>query len=192
MTRIPLLFFCFLSLTSCGQQTGDKDIYNKMVSEICSCSQAYSGNKVSRVIDSCYKASTLKNYAELQKLGIDSATQEGKNKLYNAVMTNNFRLKCKDVFAKLMKEVEAYNAGKLTFTGKLISQTLDKEKKYYIIILQSPQTKEKKEFHSLMDISKDSQNDELTIEYEIKKDAATGLQELVVISISAIGIRTVK
>ena len=107
-------------------------------------------------------------------------------------MANKFRLYCTDTYARLLKEVEEYNASKLTFTGKFISQTPNYEKKYYVLIFQSMQTKEKKEFHSTISIGEDERNDDITIEYEVVKNKDTNREELVVKSVSSVGVRPVK
>lgn len=192
MTPLLLLTFCFLTLSSCGQNTNDKEIYDKMVSEICSCSQTNQTQKASVQIDSCYKLSIRNNYKTLQKLGIDSATQDGQNKLYKEVMANKFPLSCKYTYARLMKEFKEYNASKLTFTGKFISQTPNNKKKFYVLILQSIQTKEKKEFHSTISVDEDKRNDEITVEYEVVKNKETNREELIVKNVSTLGFRPVK
>jgi tetratricopeptide (TPR) repeat protein len=172
--------------------SGDKAIYDSMVSEICSCAHTSQTEKLSIVIDSCYRLSIKKNYKTLQKLGIDSATEDGQNKLYNEVMVNKFRLYCKDVYSKFEKEIEKElersKIGKLTFTGKFISQTLSNDKKYYVLIIQSTQTKEKKEFHSTLFISEDEQNDTITVEYKLQRNKKTNEEEFIVISIEASNI----
>ena len=192
MTRLLLLPFCLLTLTSCAQKPNDKEVYDKMVSEICSCSQTTQTQKASVLIDSCYKSSIKKNYETLQKLGIDSATQDGQNKLYNEVMANKFRLLCKDAYTRLIKEGEKYNASKLKFTGKFISQTPNYEKMFYVLILQSTQTKEQKEFHTTISIDESSRNDDITVEYEIVNNKQTNKDELIVKSVSSFGVRPVK
>jgi hypothetical protein len=192
MTRLLFLPSCFLTLASCGQNPNDKEIYDKMVSEICSCSQTSFTQKASILVDSCYKLSIKKNYKTVQILGIDSATQDGQNKLYNEIMANKFRLYCTDTYARLMKEAKEYNASTLTFTGKFISQTPNYEKKYFVLLLQSTQTKEKKEFHSTISINEDQRNDDITVEYEIVKSKETNQEELLVKSASSVGVRPVK
>ena len=154
-----------------------------MLSEICSCAHSNQRQKASVIIYSCYQLSIKNHYEALQKLGIDSTTQDGQNRLYNEVMANKFSLYCKDIQAKLEKEVEEDNASKLTFTGRFISQTPNYKKKYYVLILQSTQTKEKKEFHSTMSLSENARNDDITVEYEVVKNKETNREELVVKSI---------
>ena len=191
MIRLFFLPLGFLTLGSCGQNSNDQEVYDKMVPEICSCSLTNQTQKASILIDSCYKSSIRKNYNSLQKLGIDSATRDGQNKLYNEVMANKYRLTCGDAYGRLMKEVEEYNASKLTFTGKFISQSLNTEKKCYVLVLQSKDTKEKKEFHSPMSIGEDERSDNLIVEYEVVKNKETNGEELIVKSFSSVGIRPI-
>jgi len=192
MTRLLILPFCFFTLASCGQNQDDKEIYDKMVSQICSCSQTNQIQKASVLIDSCYKLSIKMNYKILQKLGIDSTTQDGQNKLYNEVMANKFRLNCKESYVRLIKEVKEYNASKISFTGKFVSQTQDNENNYYVLVLQSTNTKEKKEFHSTISISESERKDDITVEYEVAKNKQTNQDELIVTSVSSVGVRSVK
>ncbi len=165
--------------------SNDKDVYDSMASEICSCAHTNQTQKALVIVDSCYRLSIKNNYKKLQKLGIDSTTQDGQNKLYNEVMANKFRQYCRDIDDKTMKEVEEEDASKLTFTGRFISQTLNNGKKYYVLVLQSTRTKEKKEFHSDMSVNEDEQSREITVEYEVVKNKETKQKELVVKSISS-------
>ena len=194
MRNLLFIVFCLLTLSSCGQTktANSQEVFDKMISEICSCSQTIPLQKTSTQIDYCYKLSIKNNYKILQQLGIDSSTEAGRLKLYNELLSNRLRLKCKDVYSKLMQEFEVTNQSKLTFTGKFISQTPNYEKKYYVLILESKQTKDKKEFHSNIQVLENEQNDDITVEYEVVKNKQTNEEELIVKTISSVGIRPVK
>lgn len=167
----------------------DERVYDTIASEICSCARSNQTKKTSIILDSCYERTIKNNYKALQKLGIDSTTQVGQDKLRNEILSNRFRLYCKDVYAKfveeIQKEMEKEDANTLTFTGKFVSQTPDpKTKKYYVLILQSTKTKEKKEFYNEMSINEDARNYDITVKYEIVKNKETNKQELIVKSFS--------
>jgi tetratricopeptide (TPR) repeat protein len=173
---------------NCGTSNAG-EVYDSIVSEICNCTHTNQTQKASIIIDSCYELSIRNNYKALQKLGLDSTTHAGREKLNNEIMTNRFRLYCRDTYAKFSeeveKEVEKNNIGKLTFTGRFISQTLNYKKEYYILILQSTQTKEKKEFHSDLSANENERNHDITVEYVVEKNKKTNQEELVVKSISS-------
>lgn len=163
----------------------DEQVYDSMATEICSCTHANQKQKVSLLLDSCYKLILKNNYTKLQKLGIDSTTLAGKDKLYDEIFKSRLRLNCKETVEKLVKEYEEDNANNLTFTGRFISQAFNDKKKYYVLILQSKQTKEKKEFHCAFSINEDAQNSDIKVEYEVVKNKETKQEELVVKSISS-------
>src|SRR5438045_2434382 len=118
MTRKTLLVaFCFCTLTSCGQPPTDKELYEKIVAEICTCTQNDQVHKPSTIIDSCYKLNLKKNYNSLKKIGIDTITKVQQEKLHNIIITNEFRIYCSETQARLQKEAEEYFANRLTFKG---------------------------------------------------------------------------
>jgi tetratricopeptide (TPR) repeat protein len=167
----------------------DELVYDTIASAICSCAGTNQTKKVSIILDYCYELTIKNNYKALQKLGIDSKTQAGQDKLRNEILSNRFRLSCKDVYAKfveeIQKEMEKEDSNTLIFTGRFVSQTPDSgKKKYYVLILQSTKTKEKKEFYSEMFIDEDARNYDITVKYEIVKNKETNKQELIVKSFS--------
>lgn len=194
MKPLNIIVFLFVTLSSCGQTVSTEKqqpsankptsqealaVYQIMTSEICKCtSSTMKENKPSTTLDSCYKFVLTKYSDTLKSLGYDPASQVGKNKLLNEIRLE----KCRELFSLLQKEWSDEEAKKLLFKGEFVSQR-KLETGEYEITLKDSKTKEQKIFKAKRPFDENSVKKylpgyELTIEYEIVKNAKTDKEEL--------------
>lgn len=185
-----------LTFSACGQTSGDKAkdgskkevalkdasmIYKNINSEICECTTlAMKSGKSSASSDSCYKITLEKYDSSLKQSGVDLATQAGQDMLTHEVILKLYR-SCPELAKLMEKETLNQQAGKLVFTGELISQT-KLPSGLFEIVMKSGTSAEKRTFYAKnplneAQIKKYEPGYELTVEYEIVKNKTTNKDE---------------
>jgi len=193
MKTLSIIALLLMTLSSCGQalpsdkqQTPDKPtspeasaVYQNMTSDICNCTQrTMKNNKPSTTMDSCYNVIVSKNTATLQALGYDPASPLGQNKLLNEIRL----YQCRELYNLFQKELADEQAKKLLFKGVIVSQKQLSNGEVEVVMTDS-KTKEKRIFKSKTFLSdptetdKNTLNYEMTVEYEVKRNARTKQDE---------------